>query len=88
MTKVTSDLADLGQVDWDLLRSRDFKGDTDDLGKKERYHAEALIWQHLPVAALIAICSSTEEMQLKVRTYLDERGMTLTSMMRRDWYFK
>jgi hypothetical protein len=88
MAKFSSDVAELGQVDWDILRSRDFKGDLDDLGKKERYHAEALIWKHLPVEALLAICSFTEDMQQQVQAQLDKRGLVVEAMIRRDWYFK
>jgi hypothetical protein len=45
-----SDLADLHRIDWTLLQSRDFKHDPDDPGKKERYQAERLIRQHVPLA--------------------------------------
>jgi hypothetical protein len=88
MAKFSSDVTELGQVDWEILRGRDFKGDVDDLGKKERYHAEALIWEHMPVEALLGICSFTEDMQQQIQSQLDQRGLTVETMMRRDWYFK
>ena len=88
MTEFSSETADLEKVDWDMLRSRDFKGDLDDLGKKERYHAEALIWKHLPVQALLGICCLNHEMHQQVQAQLDQRGLQVKAMMRRDWYFK
>ena len=88
MTEFSSETADLEKVDWDTLRSRDFKSNPDDLGKKERYHAEALVWKHLPVEALLGICCFTNEMQQQVQSQLDQRGLTVKAMMRRDWYFK
>jgi len=88
MTEFSSEIADLEKVDWDMLRSRDFKGDLDDLGKKERYHAEALIWKHLPVQALLGICCLNHEMHQQVQAQLDQRGLQVKAMMRRDWYFK
>jgi hypothetical protein len=36
----SSDLAELGRIDWPLLRSRDFRRDPEDPGKLERYQAE------------------------------------------------
>jgi hypothetical protein len=88
MAEFSSEITELGKVDWNILRSQDFKGDPEDLGKKERYHAEALIWKHLPVQALLGICGFTDEMQQQVQAQLDQRGLTVKSMMRRDWYFK
>jgi hypothetical protein len=88
MAKFSSDVQELGEVDWGILRDRDFRGDLDDLGKKERYHAEALIWRHLPVEALLGICSPTEDQQQMVQAQLDQRGLAIEAMIRRDWYFR
>jgi hypothetical protein len=88
MAKFSSDVTELGQVCWDILRNRDFRTDLDDIGKKERYHAEALIWKHLPVQALLGICCFTKELQQQVQAQLDKRGLAVETMMRRDWYFK
>jgi hypothetical protein len=88
MAKFSSDITDLDRVDWDILRNRDFKGDLDDLGKKERYHAEALVWKHMPAEALLEICSVTKELQQQVQEQLDQRSLAAKATMRRDWYFK
>jgi hypothetical protein len=45
-------LAGLRKIDWNILQARDFKRDANDLGKVERYQAEALIHKHLPTTAL------------------------------------
>lgn len=47
-----SNLADLDQIDWPRLQARDFEKDPDDPGKFERYQAEALPHQHMPVNSL------------------------------------
>lgn len=44
------DLARLDVIDWDILQRSDFKRDNDDLGKLERYQAEALVHRHVPIA--------------------------------------
>jgi hypothetical protein len=77
----------LDQIDWPLLASRNFKHDPDDPGKKERYQAEALIWDHLPLEALLGICSYTAEVQQGVQAQIDQRGLPLKSIMETSWYF-
>lgn len=37
-----NDLTDLSRLDWKILQARDFQRDPHDLGKFERYQAEAL----------------------------------------------
>ncbi|WP_425514486.1 DarT ssDNA thymidine ADP-ribosyltransferase family protein [Collimonas antrihumi] len=48
-TNYYSDLAQLREIDWPLLQRRDFKRDADDPRKMERYQAEALVYQYLPI---------------------------------------
>jgi len=80
MANFSSDFAELGRVDWDIPQRRDFKTDVDDLGKKERYHAEALIWNHLPVEALLEVCCFTKELQQQVQAQILERGLAVDVM--------
>jgi hypothetical protein len=88
MAKFSSDFSGLGQIDWNILRSRDFKGDLEDLGKKERYHAEALIWKHLPVEALLEICCFSKGLQQRVQAHLVQRNLAIEATTKRDWYFQ
>ena len=87
MAEYFTDLAQLDQIDWPLLQSRDFKHDPDDPGKKERYQAEALIWRHVPLDALLGVCCCTEELGRQVKAQLDERGSALKSVVQPTWYF-
>jgi hypothetical protein len=41
-----SHLADVDKIDWSLLQNRDFKRDSNDPAKFERYQAEALVYRH------------------------------------------
>ena len=88
MAKFSSNISELGMVDWVILRNRDFKGDIDDIGKKERYHTEALIRDHLPVDALVRICCSTRALSEDIQAQLDQRGLTAEAMMKGDWFFE
>src|SRR6266542_3693064 len=58
----SGELADLDQIDWKHLQTRDFRRGGDDPDRIERYQAEALIHQHLPVTALTElVCHGPRE---------------------------
>lgn len=54
-TDFYSQVEDLNRVDWPLLQSRNFKTDDTDPGRQLRYQAEALVYQHVPLKALVGI---------------------------------
>lgn len=82
-----NDLARLDQIDWGILQRRDFKRDSEDPRKMERYQAEALIYQHLPIAGLIGIVCYTEPMRLQLEQQVQARGLDLPVYARQGWYF-
>ena len=82
-----ADLADLDKVDWPLLQRRDFKRDPDDPAKFERYQAEALIHQHLPVSGLLGIVCYTETLKQRIEQELQARNLNLPVYVRTGWYF-
>lgn len=82
-----TDLANLGQIPWDQLNAKDFRHDPDDPGKKERYQAETLIWQHLPVQALLGICCYSDAVNQQIQAEVATLGLALTSQVQRGWYF-
>jgi len=87
MANYFTDLKNLDQVDWDLLNRRDFKHDPDDPGKKERYQAEALVWQHLPIAALLGICSYSSAVDEGIKAELAKRNLNMQTTIQTNWYF-
>ena len=87
MANYYTDLDDLGEVDWDLLNRRDFKHDPDDPGKKERYQAEALIWKHVPVEALLGICCYTPSVDQAIKVELAKHNLDVKTSIQRNWYF-
>ena len=87
MANYYTDLDDLREVDWALLNRRDFQHDPDDPGKKERYQAEALIWKHLPIEALLGICSCNSGVDAYVKAELAKRGQDVQSSVQKVWYF-
>ncbi|UYM17091.1 type II toxin-antitoxin system toxin DNA ADP-ribosyl transferase DarT [Endozoicomonas euniceicola] len=83
-----SGLADLDKVDWSILQRRDFKRDQDDPAKFERYQAEALVYRHVPVEALLGVVCYTEELKLQIDQLMQQRGLGLSVYVRTGWYFQ
>lgn len=82
-----NDLDRLTEIDWPILQRRDFSRDADDPRKMERYQAEALIHQHVPVEALIGIVCYTEQLKLQIEGQVQARGLGLRIHAKRGWYF-
>ncbi len=82
-----SDLDDLDKIDWELLRSRDFRHDPDDPGKKERYQAEALIYRHLPLEDLFGIGCHDPQVKERLENELAHKELDLNVRVTTKWYF-
>jgi hypothetical protein len=80
-------LEHLGEIDWPLLQARNFKRNPDDPEQIERYQAEALIHEHLPVDALIGVICYTDAVKTKIEKQVQQRGLTLDVKTIPRWYF-
>ena len=87
MADYFAELAQLGQIDWPLLQSRNFQHDPDDPGKKERYQAEALIWKHVPLKALHGVCCYTPAVEEQVKSEIERRQLSFKVGIQQNWYF-
>jgi hypothetical protein len=81
-----SSLEDLDKLDWKLWQERDFKRSPDDLGKLERYQAEALIHRFLPVTALAAIVCYNETQGARLNEEIQRQSLALKALIRPDLY--
>ena len=82
-----SSLEDLGNIDWDILRRRDFKRDLEDLEKTDRYQAEALVHRHLAVEHLMEIvCYGANERRI-LQEQVRESRMEVEIRVYQGWYF-
>lgn len=82
-----SDLVQLTEIDWGILQRRDFKRDPDDPKKMERYQAEALLFQHLPIHGIIGIVCYTETLKQNIEQEIQARSLELKVIARSGWYF-
>lgn len=77
----------LPEIDWGLLRSRDFRRDTDDPDKTARYQAEALVYRHLPAQYLKGIVCHGQAEKRKVIGWTEEAGVAVPVFAQPSWYF-
>ncbi len=82
-----SDLKDLAKLDFALIQTKDFERDTNDPSKGERYQAEALIKDHVPLNALIGIGCFAEAQKRNISLELELRGIEIPVRARHNWYF-
>ncbi|WP_053144133.1 DUF4433 domain-containing protein [Pseudomonas sp. P97.38] len=87
-TDYYSDLTNLDQIDWSIIQRRDFKREPDDPRKMERYQAEALIHNHLPITGLLGIMCYTDAMKIRIEQDVAVRGLALPVHARPGWYFQ
>jgi hypothetical protein len=86
-TEFFGDVADLEKVDWKILQNRDFSRDNNDLGKMERYQAEVLVHQHLPIDSLMAIACYNDQEANRVDALVKGAGLGVSVISRPGWYF-
>ena len=82
-----SNLADLNRIDWAILRARNFTRDSDDMDRFERYQAEALVHQHMPVESLMGIACYNATVKKGLDALLTESDMRLRIVAKPSWYF-
>jgi hypothetical protein len=82
-----NDLNQLSEIDWPLLQMRNFQRNPNDPEQIERYQAEALIYQHLPVSGLLGIVCYTDELKLQLEKQIMQLGIQLDIHRLPGWYF-
>jgi hypothetical protein len=82
-----NDLSNLDKIDWALLQDRNFKRNPDDPEQIERYQAEALVYQHLPIEGLLGIVCYTDELKLPLEQQTQQRNLNLAIHKKKAWYF-
>jgi hypothetical protein len=88
LSESSTSLADLDRIDWPRLRNRDFRHDPDEPDKVDRYQAEALIYRHLPVGALLGIVCYNDSVADGVRDRVAEKHLNLKVATQSKWFFE
>jgi len=61
--------------------------DNNNIGKTDRYQAEALVWKHLPVEGILGICCYTEGVRDGIKERVDDLGLQVNILKKPEWYF-
>ncbi|MGU7816981.1 type II toxin-antitoxin system toxin DNA ADP-ribosyl transferase DarT [Burkholderia sp. AW49-1] len=77
----------LNEIDWPLLQARNFKRNPDDPEQIERYQAEALVHNHLPVTGLVGIICYTDAVKSTLDRHIQARGLKMDVRVMPRWYF-
>lgn len=81
-----NDVNRLDQIDWQILQNRDFRRDPDDPGKFERYQAEALIYDHMPLEAFIGVVCYTDRVKAQLTQLATDSGIEMKIITETRWY--
>ena len=81
-----SDLNELSNIDWERIQAKDFKRDPEDPEKFEKYQAEALVHQELPVDALLGVVCYSEAVKSRVAELAESHSINLDVQVRPRWY--
>ncbi len=79
-------LEDLQPIDWSLFQSGDFRHDSEDPAKKERYQAEALLWKHVPLRGVKGVCCFKQEILADIQHQIKDRGVDCNAAAQPQWY--
>jgi ssDNA thymidine ADP-ribosyltransferase, DarT len=80
------DLSGLDWIDWTNLQARNFKKDPNDLSKFERYQAEALVYQHLPLERLSGVVCHGAPEEERIQGMVQDTGVACSVAARPTWY--
>jgi len=85
--RFSADIADLDRIDWKILQDRNFKRDVNDLQKMDRYQAEALVHERLPVEALLGVSCYNNAAGARLTAEVTARNIDLRILVQPSWYF-
>lgn len=84
--KFSNDMNDVAGLAWASWRARDFRRDPDNPVKFDRYQAEALAYQRVPVAALQGmVCNGAAE-EAALKGLVQNSALDLAVHARPGWY--
>ena len=82
-----SSMDHLDEIDWEILRNRDFRRDLDDPEKTSRYQSEALIFEQLAVEQLTGIVCHDESARQTLEEYRRSASVEIKIVVHPQWYF-
>ena len=78
---------DLAWIDWDILQRSDFAYDVNDIGKMDRYQAEALVYERLPVNVIGGILTYSESQRNRIVALAETMGVNVNVTANPRYFF-
>ena len=82
-----TDLADLEQIDWDVMASRWWNDTQEHPGRKRRRQAEFLVHHHVPWSLIAEIGVYNRAIASEVQAALREATHKPRVTVKADWYY-
>lgn len=79
---------DLDKIDWGIIRSGNFKRNNSNPEGTERYQAEALIYEHLPINRVACVVCYDDSCKQMLEAPARQAGVSLNILTRPSWYFR
>jgi hypothetical protein len=80
----SNDLPHLNRIIWPALQERNFR--KDDRDRFEKYQAEALVYRHVPIAALMCVVCYDQAVASSVQAVAAAKQPDLNIFARPEWY--
>lgn len=80
----SDDLKDLNRIIWPTLQARNFR--KDDVDRFDKYQAEALVHERVPLASLKGIVCYNDAMRAAMQSAADAAGSTVKIITQPSWY--
>ena len=77
----------LACIDWQILQARDFSRDNEDLGKTDRYQAEVLVHNEVPLPMLLGIACYDQTLKTEIQEMTQKVGVKVAVITKTGWYF-
>jgi hypothetical protein len=86
-TEFYTDPQQLERIDWPLLQRRDFKTDDANPRKQLRYQAETLVYQKVPLAAILGVACHDDVVKQRLEATIQASGLNISVKPKPNWYF-
>jgi hypothetical protein len=82
-----TDIADLDQIDWEVMQAQYWNDTPEDPDRKRRRQAEFLVYNTVSWSAMLGIGVIDNRVEERVNTILSGHNISLPVRSRRQWYY-
>ncbi len=80
-------VADLHDVDWNVIKSDRWNNTKSDFDRQERKQAELLVHQHVPIDVMLGIACYSDTILRIISQQIQQASLAIPTAIRRTWYY-